>query len=187
MFHRSRPWFHEMPPEPFTEEKVCDHPSCQSLALYRAPKSRQHMNSPHAHDWLWFCLEHVRQYNASWNYYAHMSETEVEADTRANHTWQRPSWPMGTRLMGGSSKYADPFDLTGEPDVKKQPAPPQLAEVRAMAIFDLRRPFTLQDLTEAYRALAKKHHPDVNGGSLHAEEKIKDINEAYTLLKQFCF
>ncbi|MFH1513139.1 MAG: DnaJ domain-containing protein [Bacillota bacterium] len=34
----------------------------------------------------------------------------------------------------------------------------------------------------AYRKLAKKYHPDVNGGSASAEAKMKEINEAYNLL-----
>ena len=34
----------------------------------------------------------------------------------------------------------------------------------------------------AYRKLAKKYHPDLNGGSKAAEEKMKEINEAYNLL-----
>ncbi len=34
----------------------------------------------------------------------------------------------------------------------------------------------------AYRKLAKKYHPDLNGGSASAEAKMKEINEAYTLL-----
>ena len=35
------------------------------------------------------------------------------------------------------------------------------------------------DIKKAYRKLARKHHPDVNQGDKAAEEKFKDINEAY--------
>ncbi|WP_404325924.1 J domain-containing protein [Aerophototrophica crusticola] len=34
-----------------------------------------------------------------------------------------------------------------------------------------------------YRELAKKHHPDANGGSKQAEERLKTINQAYNTLK----
>jgi curved DNA-binding protein len=38
------------------------------------------------------------------------------------------------------------------------------------------------DIKKAYRKLARKHHPDVNQGDKAAEEKFKDINEAYEVL-----
>ena len=38
------------------------------------------------------------------------------------------------------------------------------------------------DIKAAYRRLAKKYHPDLNGGSAEAEAKMKEVNEAYTLL-----
>lgn len=183
MFRNLRSWFHEDPPESSPQGKVCDHPLCQKPALHRAPKSRSHMKSAYAQDWLWFCLDHVRQYNAKWNYYVHMSETEVEADTRANSTWHRPSWPLGTKTVHSSIFYKDPFDLTPDSPENK-PSFFQPAEVKAMIILNLRQPFTFQELSEAYRTLAKKYHPDANGGAQQAEEKIKEINAAYTLLKQ---
>ena len=36
------------------------------------------------------------------------------------------------------------------------------------------------EIKKAYRALAKKYHPDVNNGSSQAELKMKEINEAYS-------
>ena len=41
---------------------------------------------------------------------------------------------------------------------------------------------TLDEIKVAYRAVAKKYHPDVNIGDSLAEERIKDINEAYKVL-----
>lgn len=40
-----------------------------------------------------------------------------------------------------------------------------------------------QDLKSAFRKLAKEHHPDRNPGDKSAEQKFKEINEAYEALK----
>ena len=41
---------------------------------------------------------------------------------------------------------------------------------------------SIDEIKSAYRAAAKKYHPDLNVGDILAEERIKDINEAYRIL-----
>lgn len=41
---------------------------------------------------------------------------------------------------------------------------------------------TQEEIKRAYRKLAKKYHPDSNPGNKEAEEKFKEINEAYEVL-----
>src|SRR6188508_1819926 len=41
---------------------------------------------------------------------------------------------------------------------------------------------TEKEIKQAYRKLARKHHPDVNPGDKAAEAKFKEINEAYEVL-----
>lgn len=41
---------------------------------------------------------------------------------------------------------------------------------------------SLEEIKVAYRNLAKKYHPDINVGNKRAEERFKDINEAYRVL-----
>jgi molecular chaperone DnaJ len=41
---------------------------------------------------------------------------------------------------------------------------------------------TDDEIKASYRKLAKKYHPDLNGGSAAAETRMKEINEAYDLL-----
>ena len=41
---------------------------------------------------------------------------------------------------------------------------------------------SLDEIKNAYREMAKKYHPDVNGNNTQAEERFKDIGEAYNTL-----
>jgi preprotein translocase subunit Sec63 len=44
-------------------------------------------------------------------------------------------------------------------------------------------PTTLDAVKTRYKELAKRHHPDANGGSRDAEERLKTINLAYATLR----
>ncbi|MBQ0105058.1 MAG: J domain-containing protein [Armatimonadetes bacterium] len=50
------------------------------------------------------------------------------------------------------------------------------------AVLGVSKDATTRDIKSAYRKLARKFHPDVNPGDKSAEEKYKEINEAYTVL-----
>ncbi|XXF70693.1 molecular chaperone DnaJ [Thermoanaerobacterium thermosaccharolyticum] len=50
------------------------------------------------------------------------------------------------------------------------------------AILGLDRNASDDDIKKAYRTLAKKYHPDLNPGNKEAEQKFKEINEAYQIL-----
>src|SRR5580693_10074255 len=85
--------------------RACDHPGCIGVGDFRAPKSRLDL-----HDYHWFCLEHVRAYNSAWNYYAGMSETEIESEIRYDTVWQRPTWKLGQRHTPSyGARMRDPF------------------------------------------------------------------------------
>jgi molecular chaperone DnaJ len=44
---------------------------------------------------------------------------------------------------------------------------------------------TDDEVKQAYRALAKKYHPDVNNGSADAEARMKEVNEAYSMIMKW--
>ena len=49
-------------------------------------------------------------------------------------------------------------------------------------ILGLTRSASDAEIKSAYRKLARKYHPDSNQGNREAEEKFKEVNDAYTIL-----
>jgi curved DNA-binding protein CbpA len=170
--------------------RQCDHPGCDRPGEHRAPKSRYRL-----HEYFWFCLDHVRDYNKSWNYYAGMNDDEVEACLRYDTCWQRPTWPMGSwqqREAGlrdrvyrefGGPRTTNAYDGAQQQRTRVHNGRPLTEEEKALAVLDLEAPVEFGMIKARYRALVKQHHPDANGGSREAEEKLKSINLAYSFLK----
>ena len=169
----------------------CDHPGCEAVATHRAPKSRDRLN-----DHYWFCLEHVREYNRKWNYYAGMSNNQVEREIRNDTVWRRPTWPFGASVDKGAFDPHMAFrDDLGVFDAaagarrqqKQDHNPGELAPHirRALRIMAIEPPVTLTELKSRYKELVKQLHPDANGGDAVAENKLKDINQAYATIKKF--
>jgi hypothetical protein len=166
-------------------ERVCEMPGCRLHGEYRAPFARDKLDQHR-----WFCLEHVRDYNKKWDYFAGLDAEQIEQHIRADTTWRRPVWPLGGRRGGNGPRIHDPLDLSNEAGLFERPAPKmdgseQLtpAERNAMGVLELSWPFTLAVVKSRYKELVKIHHPDANGGAREAEEKLKEINAAYSTLR----
>jgi hypothetical protein len=167
-------------PDPDAPGQLCEMPGCPHAGAYRAPKSRAELNN-----YFWFCLEHVRAYNAGWDFYKGMTPGQIEAQLRADTSWQRPTWPLGH--LGGQideSMLRDPNHVLnagfGKPS--RRPAHPPANEL-PMATLGLDWPVTLDALKHRYKELAKRHHPDANGGDRASEERLKTINLAYAAVR----
>ncbi len=165
------------------EPRLCEHPGCREAGEYRAPRSRKSLN-----EFYWFCLEHVRSYNASWDFYRGMSAAEIEASRRADIVGQRPTWPLGRRgpqyfdlrdeaLREALRRF---FHADHEPPRAKRPVTP---EEEALAVLELDATATHAEIKTKYKELVKRHHPDANGGDKVAEDRLKVINQAYSFLK----
>lgn len=57
-----------------------------------------------------------------------------------------------------------------------------MAEKDYYQILGVKKTATEDEIKKAYRTLAKKHHPDRNKGNKEAENKFKEISEAYAVL-----
>lgn len=164
----------------------CHQQGCSETGTHRAPAFR---DSPH---YLWFCLEHVKQYNQEWDYYKGMKSWEIESHRKADVTWQRPTWPLGQgttkEFLKARCRGYDFFSCVHEKDPTTpgaclQTPPLNQKEIKALILFDLKWPLHKDTLKTRYKQLAKRYHPDMNPQDPCAEEHLKDIIHAYTLLK----
>jgi hypothetical protein len=171
-------------PDPDAPGRSCDAPDCPLAGEYRAPKSRRNLRDYH-----WFCLEHVRAYNATWDFYRGMSPGEIEAALRQDTAWGRPTWPLGRigQASWEEEVLRDPLHVLAAGRLRSgrrhadRGVPNELRE--PLATLGLAWPTTMAQLKARYKELAKRHHPDANGGDRAAEERLKVINLAYATLR----
>lgn len=169
--------------------KDCEWPGCEFDGPHRAPRSRDEPNN-----FRWFCKVHAAHYNKAWNFFADMSDAEVEMIVRHDTVWNRPSWPIGTgpivhAFMRGHFK--DPLgSLDDEHAAHASNTNPRHGELerhvrQALTVLDLSIPINASEVKNRYKALVKRYHPDVHGVSAESEDQIKEINHAYTVIMEF--
>ena len=170
-------------PDPDAPGRTCDYPGCCEAAGFRAPKSRDSLN-----DYWWFCLDHVREYNARWDFYKGMTPDQIEAQTRDDTGWQRPTWPLGRvgQKFFDEEHLRDPLEGLAASRARaaermRAVTPSELRD--PLSTLGLEWPVSLDALKARYKELAKRHHPDANGGDRKAEERLKTINLAYAAVR----
>jgi DnaJ domain len=181
-----------------TEGPACEHPGCKALGQHRAPKGR----GQEGQYWR-FCLDHVRAYNASYNYFAGMTDSAVAAYQKDAVIGHRPTWAMGVNVSGKAQEkeappprdwaYFDPLGVLRGEDFRqgrraRAPAEPKKprysgAVRRALDVLGLDETADGPSIKAQYKALVKRFHPDANGGDRSFEERLRDIIKAHDALK----
>ena len=69
--------------------RMCDKENCKNKGEFRAPKSRLLLN-----EYYFFCIDHIKEYNKSWDFYKGLSVNQIENSMREDIIWNRPSWPL---------------------------------------------------------------------------------------------
>ena len=172
-----------------TSTRQCDHSGCSETAQYRAPKSPDDLD-----DFLWFCKDHVREYNLKWNFFNGASEEELAAQVDKDRVWERETKPFGKT---GDEQRAwarlgvdDPHQILGE-NATRNPGkgvtgsrklPP--TERRALDILDARDHWSKAEIRKSYKALIKVLHPDINGGDRSHEEQLSEVVWAWDQIKE---
>jgi len=196
------PLFNRIRVKPTDEQRpraavsACEWPGCANAGTHRAPKGRMRER-----EYWRFCLEHVREYNQSYNYFAGMSEDAVARYQKDAVTGHRPTWKMG--LNGGTDRFhggetpVDPFDVMREfggggraraERAKPEARPVHNAERKAFDTLGLEIDAAAAEIKARFKELVKRHHPDANGGDRSTEERLVEVIQAYNYLKsaKFC-
>ena len=184
-----------------THSQLCHVPGCTNPGEHRAPKERN-ANARNPNDYYFFCEEHVRMYNKSWDYFRNMSENEIIQIRNRDVVWDRPSWPFGqnatekqTRdfqvfaFMHNWQKFSeDIFDFMDGADAKAAAHSRKMSteQEAAMSLFNVIPPFSSEELKKVYKQMVKKYHPDVNKGDKDKEDIFKKLPQAYKVLQDLC-
>jgi len=182
--------------------RPCCKRGCTKEGLYKAPK-----NPGNLREYYYFCLEHIREYNKSWDYFEGCSEDFLKDYMLKDITGHRPTWPMGN--VPGTRKdkpkkaadyfrsaFFDPFDLGetifGDAEAERGHSAQKPQEKHDQSLFDAcmtletEYPPKIDSAKLAYKKQIKKNHPDVNRQDPDAEKKIRIIVDAFKVIEQFC-
>jgi hypothetical protein len=171
---------------------LCAHPGCREPGEFRAPAGRG-ANFDGPGDWHWLCLDHVREFNAGYNYFSGMSADEIDAAQRPYGGWDRETRAFS---VNGSptpkwADFTDPLDAIGARFRRPAGGDGPRADGRELSGEDRKNLSTLglgtdtdrRALRRRYADLLRRYHPDHNGGDRSQEKTLQAVIEAYTQLK----
>lgn len=176
-----------------TSARQCQHPGCNKSGQYRAPKSRDTLD-----EYLWFCRDHVREYNQRWNFFDGQTEAEMQGTIEHERIWGRASKPFGSaaREARGWARHGidDPHQVLGDKATPRraQPTRPGGAATRhlpsverkALEVLDARDTWSRAEIRKQYKSLVKDLHPDLNGGNRADEERLQEVVWAWDQIKE---
>jgi hypothetical protein len=183
----------------------CEWPNCKAPGTHRAPKGRLRER-----EYWRFCLDHVREYNHTYNFFAGMSMDDIARYQKEAVIGHRPTWKMGmnggrpavrsrwSRLHHDFGEAHDPLGVLrefGGPGGPRAPSDGRRSQARALHnagrkaldALGLEGEVSPQDVKTRFKALVKRHHPDANGGDRSSEDKLREIIRAYNYLKSIGF
>lgn len=184
------------------DEKICDHPDCEVKAESRVAKSPHELTS-----YLWMCVQHAREHNKNWNFFANMSEDEQKAFQEQNRYGGRPTWKMAQNArasaaakagLGGASEIDDAVGVFAQTPgasstvdndaVMRAGRRLTKLQVDSFKSMNLKTDATSAEIRKKYAELVKRFHPDSNEGDRGAEEQLQAVIKAHQILKKagFC-
>lgn len=176
--------------------RICNAPGCDEPGEFRAPGGRTSgFDGPG--DYRWFCLDHVRQFNSGYDFFAGMTPDEILKAQSPIAGWERETRAFrpeaGVDAAPRWADFADPLEAIAQ-RAKARRADHQRAadaarrgispdERKAYDVLRLGYEADRRMLRSRYSELVRKYHPDRNGGDRSHEGRLQEVVEAYNLLK----
>ncbi|MBF5089429.1 MULTISPECIES: J domain-containing protein [unclassified Novosphingobium] len=176
--------------------RLCNAPGCDQPGEFRAPGVRASgFDGPG--DYRWFCLDHVRAFNAGYDFFAGMTPDEILAAQSPLAGWDTHSRAFrpdaGIDAAPRWADFADPLEaIAARAKARRQDhrnaqeaaqrgiGPEERAAYEVLGLaFDADR----RALRSRYSELVRRYHPDRNGGDRSHEGRLQQVVEAYNRLK----
>ena len=169
----------------------CEFPGCTLPGEHRAPMGRLREGQ-----YFCFCIEHVREYNASYNYFQGMTDNDVAKYQKEAVIGHRPTWTMGVNrtARGFREDGVDPAGFKDDLGMFRarsyrrpaaEAAKPRygVAAMKALTNLGLDDTADAETIKARYKELVKRLHPDAKGGDRSREDKLREIIQAYNYLR----
>jgi hypothetical protein len=173
-------------------DRPCSWPGCPNVGEFRVPGATSAgFDGPGAYRWM--CLDHVREFNAAYNFFDGMSAEEIMAAQSPYGGWERETRAFaatGADLPPTWANFRDPMDALGARfRAAKQKAEDSAAGIdpadrAALTTLGLEPGVDGRAVRKAYTALARAYHPDRNGGDRSHEAKLQAVVAAYQRLRR---
>jgi len=165
-------------------ENICDYKNCKKIGKYKAPIEKDNSKK-----FRWLCLDHVKEFNQSWDYFRGMTDDEVCKFLKSDMTWHKPTQSFGSpdnffNILWNNA-LSDGLSTLNSGYQKKNSTELNFTDKdkEAFRIIELEVGTKWEKIQNQFKKLVKKYHPDMNAGNKKFEERLKIITLAYTQLK----
>ena len=183
----------------------CAWPGCQEAGEFRAPGGRGNsFDGPG--DWRWLCLDHVREFNAGYDFFEGMDSDEIFRAQSPLGGWERETRAFSATAAADAmprwADFEDPLEAisaraqnirheareawAANDRAARAAAGPRMnyLERQALETLGLAADANRRALRERYAVLVRKYHPDRNGGDRSHEARLRAVVEAYQTLRK---
>ena len=164
-------------------KNICEWSKCKKTGVYKAPVEKDNSKK-----FKLLCLEHIKVFNKSWNYFADMKEEEIENFIKSDLTWHKPTKSFGSSENFFRILWVNALD--DKPGIFKDSIFKNFKKSKlsdkdrdALKILGLKNDTNWSDIQKRFKMLVKKYHPDKNRGSRKYEDILKKITLAYSQLR----